>query len=87
MFSLACSVLLTVVVIFFVCQKSITFYVFFELSLIPTLMMVFFFGYQPEKLQARIYLLLYTVFSSLPLLLVFIRNKIYIGYINHERLW
>ena len=86
-FSLACSVLLRVVITFFLCQKRITFYVFFELSLIPTLMIVFFFGYQPEKLQARIYLLLYTVFSSLPLLLIFIRNKVYIGYIIHNHLW
>lgn len=87
MFSLACSVLLRVVIVFFLCQKRITFYVFFELSLIPTLMIVFFFGYQPEKLQARIYLLLYTVFSSLPLLLIFIRNKVFIGYIIHNHLW
>merc|ERR1719348_754014 len=35
--------------------------------------MVFFFGYQPEKLQASMYLLIYTVFSSLPLLLLFLR--------------
>lgn len=79
--------LLLVIVIFFLCQKSITFYVLFELSLIPTLIIVFFFGYQPEKLQARIYLLLYTVFSSLPLLLVFIRNKTFMHFINHSFIW
>ena len=79
--------LLLVIVIFFLCQKSITFYVLFELSLIPTLIIVFFFGYQPEKLQARIYLLLYTVFSSLPLLLVFIRNKTFMHFINHSYIW
>ena len=37
--------------------------------------MVFFFGYQPEKIQASIYLLIYTVVSSLPLLLLFIRSS------------
>merc|ERR1719348_1007024 len=40
--------------------------------------MVFFFGYQPEKLQASMYLLIYTVFSSLPLLLLFLRLGGYI---------
>ena len=82
-FSFSCFVLLTVVVTFFLTEKSLTFYVFFELRLIPTLIMVFLFGYQPEKLQARMYLLLYTVFSSLPLLLVFIRNNLYMRHITH----
>jgi len=76
-------VLLIVIIIFFLTEKSITFYVFFELRLIPTLIMVFLFGYQPEKLQASMYLLLYTVFSSLPLLLVFIRNNLYMRHMGH----
>ena len=82
-FRLSCVVLLIVIIIFFLTEKSITFYVFFELRLIPTLIMVFLFGYQPEKLQASMYLLLYTVFSSLPLLLVFIRNNLYMRHIRH----
>ena len=82
-FSLACIVLLIVIIIFFLAEKGITFYVFFELRLIPTLIMVFLYGYQPEKLQASMYLLLYTVFSSLPLLLVFIRNNLYMRHIRH----
>ena len=87
LFYYCCISLLTVVLIFFCGEKSITFYVFFELSLIPTLIIVFFFGYQPEKLQAGIYLLMYTVFSSLPLLLVFLRNKVYIIFMRHELFW
>ena len=82
-FRAACVRLVRVIVIFFVREKRLTFYVFFELRLIPTLIMVFIFGYQPEKLQARIYLLLYTVFSSLPLLLLFISNKLYIRHMGH----
>ena len=83
-FIILCIRLLRIVFVFFVCRKSLTFYVFFELRLIPTLLMVFIFGYQPEKLQARIYLLMYTVFSSLPLLLIFIRNNLYLSFINHQ---
>lgn len=86
-FRAACVGLLRVIVIFFVREKGLTFYVFFELRLIPTLIIVFMFGYQPEKLQAGMYLLLYTVFSSLPLLLVFISNKLYMRHMDHLNVW
>nr|YP_009500657.1 NADH dehydrogenase subunit 4 [Mustilizans hepatica]AWT58445.1 NADH dehydrogenase subunit 4 [Mustilizans hepatica] len=45
------------------------FYLFFEGSLIPTLLLIIGWGYQPERLQAGIYLLFYTLFVSLPLLM------------------
>nr|UDF83751.1 NADH dehydrogenase subunit 4 [Trichopsidea sp.] len=45
------------------------FYLFFESSLIPTLFLILGWGYQPERLQAGIYLLFYTLLASLPLLL------------------
>nr|YP_009936910.1 NADH dehydrogenase subunit 4 [Tuta absoluta]QNT11854.1 NADH dehydrogenase subunit 4 [Tuta absoluta]UJM44076.1 NADH dehydrogenase subunit 4 [Tuta absoluta]UJM44089.1 NADH dehydrogenase subunit 4 [Tuta absoluta] len=45
------------------------FYLFFEGSLIPTLLLIIGWGYQPERIQAGMYLLFYTLFSSLPLLL------------------
>nr|AII02260.1 NADH dehydrogenase subunit 4 [Rhodoneura mellea] len=45
------------------------FYLYFEGSLIPTLFLIIGWGYQPERIQAGIYLLFYTLFMSLPLLL------------------
>nr|YP_010882214.1 NADH dehydrogenase subunit 4 [Stheneboea repudiosa]WID87128.1 NADH dehydrogenase subunit 4 [Stheneboea repudiosa] len=45
----------------------IMFYLFFESSLIPTLFLIFGWGYQPERLQAGMYFLFYTLFSSFPL--------------------
>lgn len=45
------------------------FYLFFERSLIPTFFLILGWGYQPERLQAGVYLLFYTLFASLPLLL------------------
>nr|UUA64962.1 NADH dehydrogenase subunit 4 [Leguminivora glycinivorella]UUA64975.1 NADH dehydrogenase subunit 4 [Leguminivora glycinivorella] len=45
------------------------FYLFFEGSLIPTLLLIMGWGYQPERIQAGLYLLFYTLFASLPLLL------------------
>nr|YP_010715435.1 NADH dehydrogenase subunit 4 [Phalera assimilis]WDE24567.1 NADH dehydrogenase subunit 4 [Phalera assimilis] len=45
------------------------FYLFFEGSLIPTLLLIIGWGYQPERIQAGMYLLFYTLFVSLPLLI------------------
>nr|YP_010463417.1 NADH dehydrogenase subunit 4 [Peltoperlopsis sagittata]UUK29393.1 NADH dehydrogenase subunit 4 [Peltoperlopsis sagittata] len=44
------------------------FYLFFESSLVPTLFLILGWGYQPERLQAGVYLLFYTLLASLPLL-------------------
>nr|AKM22824.1 NADH dehydrogenase subunit 4 [Bombyx mori] len=45
------------------------FYFFFEASLIPTLLLIIGWGYQPERIQAGMYLLFYILFGSLPLLM------------------
>nr|ARH54515.1 NADH dehydrogenase subunit 4 [Nosodendron fasciculare] len=42
------------------------FYLFFEISLIPTLILILGWGYQPERIQAGVYLLFYTMLVSLP---------------------
>ena len=78
LFHLVCLALLLTCIRFFLCNKTLTFYILFELRLIPTLFIVFLYGYQPEKLQASMYLLLYTVLSSLPLLIIFINSPTYL---------
>lgn len=45
------------------------FYFFFERRLIPTLFLILGWGYQPERLQAGVYLLFYTLLVSLPILI------------------
>jgi NADH-ubiquinone oxidoreductase chain 4 len=55
------------------------FYFFFEISLIPTLLIILGWGYQPERLQAGIYFLFYTLFASLPLLLCLVLVYINFG--------
>uniref|UniRef100_T1JLP5 NADH-ubiquinone oxidoreductase chain 4 n=1 Tax=Strigamia maritima TaxID=126957 RepID=T1JLP5_STRMM len=42
---------------------------FLSSSLIPIVLLVFGWGYQPERLEAGYYLIFYTLFGSLPLLL------------------
>nr|YP_009192181.1 NADH dehydrogenase subunit 4 [Owenia fusiformis]ALO81698.1 NADH dehydrogenase subunit 4 [Owenia fusiformis] len=59
-------------VILFLCfsiMNMFYFYLVFEASLIPTLMLILGWGYQPERLQAGSYMLMYTVSASLPLLM------------------
>nr|UAT98048.1 NADH dehydrogenase subunit 4 [Ambulyx tobii]WMQ52804.1 NADH dehydrogenase subunit 4 [Ambulyx schauffelbergeri] len=55
------------------------FYLFFEGSLIPTLLLIIGWGYQPERIQAGMYLMFYTLFVSLPLLIgiFYLYNEIY----------
>nr|ALO76677.1 NADH deshydrogenase subunit 4 [Paratenetus tropicalis] len=45
------------------------FYIFFEASLIPTLMLILGWGYQPERLQAGMYMMFYTLLVSLPMMI------------------
>nr|APX39896.1 NADH dehydrogenase subunit 4 [Lachnaia cylindrica] len=54
------------------------FYLFFEVSLIPTLLLIVGWGYQPERLEAGLYLLFYTMIFSLPMMVVIF--KIYYKY-------
>nr|CVK87303.1 NADH dehydrogenase subunit 4 [Haementeria officinalis] len=58
--------------ILYMCFSSsniLFFYLWFEASLIPTAILIIKWGYQPERLQASIYLIIYTVLASLPMLL------------------
>jgi len=45
------------------------FYILFEVRLLPTLVIILGWGYQPERIQAGIYLIIYTICASLPLFL------------------
>nr|AVN68191.1 NADH dehydrogenase subunit 4 [Lamproblatta sp. LA male] len=71
----SCYFLFIIVVLMFMLYCSFSsvdlfsFYLFFEGSLIPTFFLILGWGYQPERLQAGIYLLFYTLFASLPLLI------------------
>nr|YP_010000478.1 NADH dehydrogenase subunit 4 [Peucedramus taeniatus]QOD96351.1 NADH dehydrogenase subunit 4 [Peucedramus taeniatus] len=53
----------------FSASELMLFYIAFEATLIPTLILITRWGSQPERLNAGIYLLFYTLASSLPLLI------------------
>nr|YP_010021581.1 NADH dehydrogenase subunit 4 [Neoasterolepisma foreli]QOL10509.1 NADH dehydrogenase subunit 4 [Neoasterolepisma foreli] len=68
-FMMMLMLLLILLLLTFISTNLFLFYLFFESSLIPTLFLILGWGYQPERVQAGVYLLFYTLFASLPLLL------------------
>lgn len=86
-------IILNFLILRFYVNRLIGFYVFFESVLIPIILIIFFWGNNPERVQAGIYMLLYTLFGSLPLLVLlmgmgksyrmiinyFIWDRVYIG--------
>nr|YP_006234413.1 NADH dehydrogenase subunit 4 [Bothriocroton undatum]AET63061.1 NADH dehydrogenase subunit 4 [Bothriocroton undatum] len=62
-------------IICFSVSSILAFYFFFESVLFPMIMMIFGWGSQPERLQAGIYMLMYTLFGSLPMLLMIMLFK------------
>nr|YP_009485716.1 NADH dehydrogenase subunit 4 [Rhynocoris incertis]AVZ00852.1 NADH dehydrogenase subunit 4 [Rhynocoris incertis] len=61
--------LLVFLVLSFSTTNLLAFFIFFESSLIPTLFLIFGWGYQPERLNAGYCFLFYTLVASMPLLL------------------
>nr|YP_009414897.1 NADH dehydrogenase subunit 4 [Napothera epilepidota]AST23688.1 NADH dehydrogenase subunit 4 [Napothera epilepidota] len=63
----------------FSASELMLFYIAFEATLIPTLVLITRWGSQPERLNAGIYLLFYTLASSLPLLIAILHLHNQIG--------
>nr|WRY72417.1 NADH dehydrogenase subunit 4 [Eurhadina rubra] len=59
-------------VLIFSALNMLIMYFFFEFSLIPLLLLIYIWGYQPERLISGLYLFFYTLFASLPFLLIII---------------
>nr|AAP14656.1 NADH dehydrogenase subunit 4 [Pachypsylla venusta] len=53
----------------FYAKTMMFFYLGFEMSVIPVLLIILGWGYQPDRLEAGVYMLIYTVIFSLPLLI------------------
>nr|YP_010481483.1 NADH dehydrogenase subunit 4 [Drawida ghilarovi]UIX22935.1 NADH dehydrogenase subunit 4 [Drawida ghilarovi]UIX22948.1 NADH dehydrogenase subunit 4 [Drawida ghilarovi] len=68
MFIMNILILLFILTNCFLSPNMLVFYVWFEASLIPTMILIMMWGYQPERSQASLYLMIYTVTASLPML-------------------
>nr|AHA52532.1 NADH dehydrogenase subunit 4 [Homolobus sp. QL-2013] len=59
----------------FLSINMLMFYIFFESSLIPIMMLIMGWGTQINRIQASMYMLFYTLFGSLPLFIMIIYLK------------
>lgn len=68
----------------FFSKNFILFFIMFESSLLPLFFLISGWGYQPERLQSSLYFLFYTLFGSLPLLVMLIlcRNLSVFNWLN-----
>nr|YP_007475050.1 NADH dehydrogenase subunit 4 [Haemaphysalis inermis]AFU55299.1 NADH dehydrogenase subunit 4 [Haemaphysalis inermis] len=76
-------------IICFSTSNLLAFYFFFESVLFPIIMMIFGWGSQPERLQAGFYMLMYTLFGSIPMLLmilIFKKNSLMYLYMEWENI-
>jgi len=81
-FSIVVLILTIILILCFRANNIFIFYIWFEASLIPTILLIILWGYQPERLQASIYLIIYTVIASLPLLLIIWKIYSLSGHLN-----
>lgn len=65
----------------FIIINFIIFYVFFESRLLPIFLLIIGWGFQIDRIQAGFYIILYTLFGSLPLLII-----IYLIFFNENSL-
>lgn len=70
LFTLINIALLIILILCFSSSSLLSFYIWFEASLIPTIIIIMTWGYQPERIQASMYLIIYTVRASLPILII-----------------
>nr|YP_001427350.1 NADH dehydrogenase subunit 4 [Mesobuthus martensii]ABC71914.1 NADH dehydrogenase subunit 4 [Mesobuthus martensii] len=64
-------ILLFFLLLSFSSSNLMLFYISFEAVILPTFLMISFWGAQPERLKASLYLFFYTLSASLPLLVAF----------------
>lgn len=68
-----CLILLIILILCFSAETVISFYIWFEASLLPIFVIILRWGYQPERMKASYYLLFYTIFASLPLFILLLK--------------
>nr|UNQ32532.1 NADH dehydrogenase subunit 4 [Hoplodactylus duvaucelii] len=69
LFLTTAATLQSALIIAFSTTDLVLFYIMFEMTLVPTLILITRWGAQPERLNAGIYFLFYTLMASMPLLI------------------
>lgn len=76
-FIICCLILCFFLIIVFSFLNILIIYLIFESTLIPLIVLILNWGYQPERLNSGFYLFFYTLFGSLPLLVLILYLYIY----------
>nr|UZT67467.1 NADH dehydrogenase subunit 4 [Pujadella villari] len=71
-------IMMIILMLTFLSINYFMFYFFFESSMIPTLILIMGWGTQFERWEASIYMMMYTLFASLPMMIILI--KIYFNF-------
>lgn len=84
-------IIILIILILFSSINLLLFYFIFELRIIPTFMLIIYWGINPERVRASFYLLIYTIFISLPLLvylfkIFYFRQRVNFNFLNIIRL-
>lgn len=76
--------LVLICVVFFISSNFLMIYIFFELSLLPILVIILGFGSQIEKINSSYYLLFYAALCSFPFLFIYFSNFMFLlpGYFD-----
>lgn len=69
------NILLMILILRFLVSNLFYFFFLFESSLIPTLYLILGWGFKVERIQSGFYMFFYTLFGSLPILLLFLYIK------------
>nr|QZK22412.1 NADH dehydrogenase subunit 4 [Tonatia bidens] len=75
-------ILQTFLIMTFTATELIMFYILFEATLLPTLIIITRWGNQAERLNAGLYFLFYTLVGSLPLLIALVHVQNIMGSLN-----
>lgn len=66
-------ILLIIIILFFITIDLLIFYFFFEVTIIPTFFLIIYWGKNPERVRAALYLIMYILMISFPLLVYIFR--------------
>lgn len=76
-FNSVLKVIIVVLTLLFYCSSIFSLYLYFEISIFPIFMVIIGWGYQSERVRARLALIFYTVTASMPLLLLIVNSSIF----------
>ena len=76
--------LVVVLLVFFYINKLLVFYIAFELSILPIFLIILGWGYQSERLSARLRMIFYTLRASMPLLTLLVFSQQFFSIIYME---